>query len=457
MHLKTQLYYFIRNNLFFKNWFEFYQQTWKYDSDSCKDLLQKLLFHAREKVPYYKDKIPENEEIEKILPEIPVLRKSDIREHFESLKSLDIKNRNVSLQSSGGSTGKPITLIIDKAYSEWLIASENYYYKKYMGFLFAEPKKIILWGAHRDIKQFQGIRSKISHYLSNTSLLNAFEVSDKQFDEFVEAINTQKPDLIRSFAGSLFLLAEYIKKKNIKIFKPKYLGTSAETLRPFMRKTIEEVFETRVRDYYGSREVGIIAAECANGKMHTFPFFNHVEVVDHQGIPVKPGEEGYILVTGVRNYSMPLIRYEIGDMAILGDSCSCGGYGPILETVTGRISDHFVKQDGSLVHGQFFTRMFYFNKWIAEFQILQKSYDLIEIYFVPNANIEASETEKKEINEKILVRMGSNCHIKWIQVETIPKSESGKRLFTRSLIFHNLENQKSNKDKYENSYNCSSR
>ncbi len=433
MKLKTKLFYLIRNNLFYKNWYKFYQDLWKLDPTSCQLLLRDLLVHARENVPYYKDKIPFDNKPENLLSQIPILRKNQIRLHFENLKSTKVDLTKISLQSSGGSTGKPITLVIDNDYSEWLIASENYYYKKYMGFLFAEPTKIILWGAHRDIKQFQGLRAKVSHYLSNITLLNAFEISDRKFDEFIEIINSTKPVFLRSFAGSLFLLAKYIKEKNIKVFKPKFIGTSAETLRPFMRELIEEVFETRVRDYYGSREVGIIAAECRKGKMHTLPFFNHVEVVDGKGDSVKPGEEGVLLVTGLKNYSMPLIRYEIGDTAVLGSSCDCGGDTPVLEKVTGRITDHFVTSTGKMVHGQYFTRLFYFSKWVGEFQILQKDFNLIEIQYVPTND--PSQMEIEEINIKVRKVMGNECEINWVKMDSIPPNAVGKRLFTRSFVF----------------------
>ena len=44
-----------------------------------------------------------------------------------------------------------------------------------------------------------------------------------------------------------------------------------------------------------------------------------VEVLDDEGKDVSPGELGNIHITHLDNYLMPLIRYKIGDLGILGN------------------------------------------------------------------------------------------------------------------------------------------
>ncbi len=432
MKLKTHLYYFLRNNFIFKNWKKFFDEIWD-NYPSSKEPIRRLLKHARENSPYYKNIIPLREDLDEWLSEAPILTKEILIKNFEQIKSSDYQQRSWYLNSTSGSTGKPVNFIQDKDYNEWLIASENYYYKKYLGFDYADTPKIIIWGSSRDSKKMSFLKAKLGNYLSNTSFLDPLEISAQNWDDYVNAINHKKPIFIRGFASILFLLANHIKEKKLKIHSPKYVATSAETLKPFMREVIEEVFNCPVYDYYGSREVGIIAAECSRGKMHTFPFFNYVEVVDIEGKPVRPGEEGNLLITNLRNYSMPIIRYEIGDTAILGDTCECGGSTPVLEKITGRITDHFITKEGSIVHGLYFARMFYFSKWVGEFQILQKDYEFLEIYYVPKD--EPPEEEIENINFKIKEKMGENCRIDWIKTESVPRTSEGKWLFTRSELY----------------------
>ena len=224
------------------------------------------------------------------------------------------------------------------------------------------------------------------------------------------------------------------------MYKPKFVYSSAETLQPFMRELIEEVFGCKVYDFYGSREVGAIAGECSHGKMHIFSFNNLVEVVDFSGNPVAPGEEGRVIITTLHNYSMPLIRYDIGDTARLGEApCSCGSPLPVIEEITGRITDHFLTRDGGLVHGEYFSHLFYFKRWVAEFQVVQEDFDLIKIYFVKNLNFTPPSQDIEDIEKKIRLVMGEDCKIEWIEVKVIPPTPQGKRLFTRSLLWEALE------------------
>lgn len=47
-----------------------------------------------------------------------------------------------------------------------------------------------------------------------------------------------------------------------------------------MRDFIEEVFNCKIYDFYGLREVGVIFGECVKGKIYIFNFNNYLEVVD---------------------------------------------------------------------------------------------------------------------------------------------------------------------------------
>jgi len=200
-----------------------------------------------------------------------------------------------------------------------------------------------------------------------------------------------------------------------------------------MREVIENIFGTKLYDFYGSREVSSIAGECKEGKMHVFMFWNYVEVINNNNKPVKDGEEGRVIVTSLHNYSMPLIRYEIGDMAVSGSkNCRCNNPLPTLKKVIGRITDHFIKDDGTIIHGEYFTHLFFQEDWIRAFQIIQEDYKKIIISVVTKDNIKKSN--KRNIEDKIKLVMGKDCKIFWNFVDKIPNSKSGKHLYTKSLV-----------------------
>lgn len=432
MRLRTHLFHFLYNRNF-KNWQEYYSQIRANGNAVAQKSLVEILSHARTNVPYYSNLFAKNQNSKTLLSSLPVLNKNILRTQFHELLSKDLHSRKPKKESSGGSMGTPVTFIHDHEYKEWTRAAEVNYYRKFLDIDLVDAPKVMLWGSPRDLlRSVKGFKSVINIYLRNIHFIDTFHLTEDSLVNAVNTINKRKPEMIRGFASALYLLCKTVKEKNLKIYTPPVIVSAAESLRPFMREMIEEVFQQKVFDYYGSREVGAIAGECKNGRYHIFNYNNWIEVVDSNDQPVKTGEEGRLLISNLHNYSMPLLRYEIGDMAIQGNGCDCGDESPTLNKMMGRISDYFVRKDTALVHGQQFTRLFYYKDWIAQFQVLQKSVDQFEIYYV--CLTDKVDRDVLEINKNIRQIMDSDCDITWIKVNQVPKTPQGKLMFTRSLV-----------------------
>lgn len=401
-----------------------------------EDHLNVLLSHSYKNVPYYSNILKKYKNIDlSNFKDIPLINKNIIRKNAKNLISKDIKRRNYYFNSSGGSTGEPLKFIQDDLYLKWRSAANYYYYKNILKIDEPYVKKIILWGSERDIwENKMSVKEKFFNWTTNTVFLNTFKVREADMEKHIKCINTYKPDIIRGYAGSLYELTKYAEKKDLILYKPKIIVSSAETLRPEMRNKIEEVFGTKVYNFYGSREVGGLAGECKNGLMHSFSFGNYIEVLDKNDNPVKEGEEGRIVVTNLFNYSMPFIRYEIGDLGILGpENCNCGNILPTLKKITGRMSDSFLKEDGTVVNGGYFAVQFYFKDWVKSYQVIQEDYNFIKILVVLNSELNFSE--KMEIENKFKKVMGQDCHIKWEIVDEIPTTNNGKYINTKSHVW----------------------
>lgn len=366
--------------------------------------------------------------------EIPLLTKEIIRKHHEELISDDFKDRGWFYNTSGGSTGEPVRLIQDRQFQRWAKATNNYYYRNILNVDEPIVKKVIIWGSERDLFTGTiGAKNKITNWLKNTLELNSFRMTPNDIEEYISTINTYKPDLIRGYAGSLHEICRYAEINNLDIYSPKVVVSAAETLNDEMRDQIERVFGKKLYNFYGSREVSNLAGECKAGLMHSFAFWNYQELLDEYNLPVKQGEEGKVVVTNLFNYSMPLIRYEIGDMAVLGpEHCSCGKVLPTFKKITGRITDHFIRKNGTIVHGEYFTHLFYLKDWVEGFQVIQEDYDKIRLMIV--ARGEVSDHCKHDIDAKIRLVMGQECKIMWDFVDSIPKTPTGKYLYTKSLV-----------------------
>jgi phenylacetate-CoA ligase len=151
------------------------------------------------------------------------------------------------------------------------------------------------------------------------------------------------------------------KHKRTLLYPPKGIIVTAAVLSENVREYIENILRTRIYNQYGSREVGVIACECPKQDgLHIFDFFQYVEVID----PDYSGN-GEIIVTNLRNYSMPLIRYRIGDTAKGKNSlCSCKSESHILEKYYRKgqqiILDWRMEQK---LEGRIFSHLFIFKSW----------------------------------------------------------------------------------------------
>jgi phenylacetate-CoA ligase len=406
--------------------------------------LQELLLHASHNVPYYHNIFKEIGIVRNNLTDlskfnkIPILTKEIIRKHYKELVSKDYITRKWYYNSSGGSTGEPVRFIQDDLYSKWSAATNYFYYNDVLGIDEPSIKKVILWGSERDLFEGTiGLKAKIINWLTNTVFLNSFKMGEDNMNHYIKTINSYRPDLIRGYTGSLYEICRYLERKGVNIYTPKILISAAETLREDMRKKIETVFKTKLYDFYGSREVNGMAGECKEGFMHVFLFMNYFEVLDSNDQPVGEGEEGRVIVTNLHNYSMPLIRYEIGDMAVIGPKeCKCRNVLPSLKKITGRITDHFILENGTTIPAEYFIHLIgvVCNKgFIRKFQVIQEDYKKIRILVIPERVIE--ESEKIDIEDKIKLVMGQDCKIIWEFVKEIPRIESGKYLYTKSLVW----------------------
>ena len=330
---RYRLYILLRGGRFYRDYIKRINEIAYGDPLSISsNHLDKLIAFVREHNRYYSELLScHGDGIEAL----PILTKDVIRRRFDDLQSVP-QGANVYRNSSGGSTGRPVTLIQDTNYSSWSNATQGYYFREFLGVEMNTVKNVWLWGSERDSLQLRErrVRGRIAHFLSSKIFLNTFDVDDQRWLEYIEIIGKFRPYYIAGYAGSLYQIARVAREYNVRLYQPTFVYSSAEMLRDFMRSEIEEQFNTKVYDYYGSREVGAIAGECINGNRHVFATNNLIEVFDDDDQSVTDGSEGRLIVTNLHNYSFPMIRYEIGDTGALGSQpCGCGSKLPVFEAV----------------------------------------------------------------------------------------------------------------------------
>ena len=113
-------------------------------------------------------------------------------------------------------------------------------------------------------------------------------------------------------------------------------GISAQ-MTPALRARLEQAYQIPIEQGYGLNEIGIVAGRCVAGRYHVHAEHCLVEIVDEAGHACPPGAIGKIIVTALRNFAMPLLRYDTGDLALaVTGPCRCGRSLPAFGEIEGR-------------------------------------------------------------------------------------------------------------------------
>jgi phenylacetate-CoA ligase len=365
--------------------------------------LRGLIRHAAHKVPFYKDRLGAVRDIED-LASLPLLRKDDIRMHWDSM--LDKSQGKLTGFSTSGSSGMPI-----KAY----FSRHELNRKLALGYLpliengvgpLDSQARIIYYSLKPNPLQRLGLFR--NHYLPMHA----------RPEENLRSLKRLRPDALHSYPSILMPLANWNMSSDEPLTVRK-IFTSAEVLSANARGALEKSFNAKVHDIYGATETGWIAWECGEGSLHLHSDSVVAEVVDGSGHPAKG--EGELVLTPLWRRSMPLIRYSIGDRASFSNRCKCGRGLHVLNPIEGRSNDLITLPSGRLFPAYFIIRLNAIPG-ILQFQAYQESPGELLIRIVPEKGFSAKDRVIKEVSSSF----PEPVEVKVDIVDSIMRGPTGK-------------------------------
>jgi phenylacetate-CoA ligase len=356
-----------------------------------KTQLRNLLKHAHERSPFWRKRIATRKLSGLTLSDLPILTRNDVIHQVKSEGPLLGKDDGfgVKMHSTSGSSGTPANFFISHMNSDYSQARSLAQYLmegrdlslnrvRVRPLDYKEAKELRIdekKGFHVEVSDswlgplkslFQGGISKTIRYLCPNRTLLLEELSKDQIGYLVAG----PVFLEANFIGSDF---DFLKAHKTEMFIPLGEEADRELRGEFAAQNIT------VRGNYSSEEVGLIGWEC-----EMYPFHYHVahsnvivEVDKQSGVTVEGKRLGRILLTHLHSYSTPFIRYDVGDLGRLADTCRCGHDGPTVSNILGRAKDLIKHSDGRL--GVFFIRAKELKKVadFTEYRIRQTSLDTI--------------------------------------------------------------------------------
>ncbi|MEW6443898.1 MAG: phenylacetate--CoA ligase family protein [bacterium] len=392
--------------------------------------LQQVVAYAHRHVPYYRRVFEEagfRPDDAPIDPEawlrIPVLTKAIVRARFHDLMTTEPeRRRELTEVRTSGSTGYPLVFMQDRGYRD-SVTADIQRHLGWAGWRLGEPHAYI-WGASFDASLQHSLRARLLDWTWNRCVTNAYLMTEDSMAALAGHVRRRRPRILFGYASSLQRFARFVRRQALQDISFDGVFSSAEVLFPDVRRLIEETFRCRVFDRYGSKDLGGIACECeAHAGVHVSAENNYVEIL-RDGRPCRPGEVGEIVVTNLNNLGMPFIRYGIGDYGAWKSAgeCPCGRAAPMLEAVQGRIGDSFKTRDGRTV-GSVFAGLLA-DPGIEQFQIVQKSLDLVVVRLVKRGEISPRTLDR--IARALRTSLGEGVRVVYEYPEAIPVLPSGK-------------------------------
>ncbi len=380
--------------------------------------INKILKYAQQNVPFYKKY--DCSDINKF----PVLTKDIIRSNFKELLSKNYNGKSF-ITYSGGSTGEPVPILQCEEYVNWTNAILFNYFKSNFEKSWQEATTFEIWGSLSDIENKEGknLYKNFKNIIYSSYCYNCFLFSEIDYKRCIDLINRKKPFFLKGYTNSLLELAQYIDKKELYVEETPYILTRTCVLNNETRDYLQKIFKGRVFDLYGSREVSAIAAERSFGKINEYYVFN-------KNCYVEVNDKNELLITNFHNYSMPIIRFNIGDQSKL---ISKENELQILGPIQGRIFDYIKFENGLKIHAQYFIQKF-FKTSINQFQIEQIEKDSILINYVDTFN-DLSDIFKEDFEKDLQNLAQVKIKFNWNRKEFIKKTKNGKYLYVKGLEF----------------------
>ncbi len=374
--------------------------------------LESLLTHATATTPFYRAYHGSTE-----LARFPVIQKRHISDHRGAFESTVYAGQPLPVMSTSGSTGMPMQFRLSPL-KRCRQRAEIIYFSELAGFK--------LGMRHANVRIIRN-KKPLRYWMENQVLFDPSVMNEPWLARARKELKHPAMVYLTGYARPISVLADYCSRKGDKpgMFSLRAVVPTAEALTPDERRDIESVFGCPVFNRYASQEFGVLAQECRSGRLHLNTASYVFELLAlGSDIPAPPGQVGRVVVTDLFSHAMPLIRYVIGDLAILeADPCPCGNPTPTLRELQGRLVEMILDTNGQIVSPYVLVNNLREVTGITQFRFIQRTAAQYELMLVVTPGFE----EEERVVHLLRQYLGQEANISINRVNEIPPLRSGKR------------------------------
>ena len=315
------------------------------------------------------------------ISKLPVVTKDMILHQSDALLTTSkwklLKNR------TSGTTGTPLTVFEDWK-SIWKEQAYFYCYRKRCGYIYGQPL-VSLRGnlGKKDTMMYV--------HISNTLYLSSYNINEQTVGAYYKGIEKRSPQAIEGYPSSLYNLALLLKDKGLYCNIP-VCFTSSENLLDFQRQLIEERFQTKIFDHYGTTERTIRISES----------IKHDGYFEDPGYSINEYLKDRVVSTSLINSAFPLIRYQSSDVVILKENTKDERVS--IDRIQGRSGNCIKGKDGSIYNNAALTFILTYSHNIRYAQFIQKKNGKVLLNIVPEAVFSSQNLD--ELKQMIDLKIG---------------------------------------------------
>jgi phenylacetate-CoA ligase len=427
-----------------RNYLADINRIWKLDKDGLKRYQDKAICKIVDfayTVPIYKKKYKSynvyKHDIKGIddIYKLPFITKNDLREYYpDYIIPKESKKKYGHFVSTSGSTGKPVFIYIDLFTSIRSLIAFARVLKTLEGSWRKSRIILIIDSRPGSIENTWFVDNGIPFLKKFTKLENIkyLDIGLKP-EKIIQDINKFNPDFIGSDPNMLRQLS-YLKKIGLgEDIQPNYIFSGTSILDKYTKNYIENAFNSKVIDTYGTTEGGPIAFQCINGNYHVNSDFVFLEFLDDENKKVTFNTPGQLVITKLYGYGTPIIRYNGVDDIVTPTNinCNCGITTQIIKQIEGRSTDLILLPSGKTLSPLILTGipakiMDDSNSYkIKQFQIIQRKIDELELLVVIDEKLRDVGIPINdlfiEMKKRISRKIGNEINVKITETDKIQK------------------------------------
>lgn len=406
--------------------------------------LEKLIDHAARTVPHYQKALrrvgfePGKALSWEMFRDLPLLDRVTVQKRTELMRSPSPPKEHgrVGIATTSGSTGMPVAVARTELCNlMWraITLREHFWHRRRL-----EGKLVAIRYAgkpedaappHGKRRDGWGMATDDVVQTGPSVLLNVFSDVGAQWDFVVR----ENPEYLLTYPTNLRALLDAAEASGKRATNLREVRTVSEMIPQGLRERTREVLGVRLVDMYSTKEIGYLALQHPDNDSYLVQSETCVlEVLRDDNSPCGPGEVGRIVVTDLHNFAQPMIRYDLGDFAEVGEPSPCGRGLPVLRKILGRTRNLLCYPDGKRAWPFFPDKLFRGIAPINQFQVIQRAIDKLELKLVSERPL--SDGEVGEVKALMINRLGSAFDFEVTQHSKIPRSASGKYEDFRSEI-----------------------